>query len=221
MIDDQDKFNVQRRNLTLISSIVLFYEIGDVQLGNTAKLPFIDVTVQNTNAIEIFLHAILIYFFWRYITSFNDYVGAVGAFERYKKSLIKSIPIAAKKLAAKELSKNKIVFEDLGYGSTYQDGKAWHPLDQRSGDITKKGAKYRFSYMKIEGTKRILGGDNSIEIKLEGFDLLALKLKTFIKHIIFSNLFLEFYFPFLIATLALAETLQINIATKTAHFFLW
>ena len=73
-INPQDHFVKQRRNLVIISLVLIFYHAADLSfdkvniLGNT-------VTIGHPEVVSFCLFSFFVYFLWRYFTIFNEVNG--------------------------------------------------------------------------------------------------------------------------------------------------
>lgn len=200
MSDDAPTFEKQRRNVTIISIILLFCYLGNVEVGDTVKISILDAKVRNPVAIYGFMYSMLFYFLWRYAIAFRN----IRAWDDYYEGIRNSMRDLAFERAYKILEPKGIKREKIS--SANVNGNWPESIDKTTNDIIQKGAIYYFEY----STPREPDSDSYDRVKLETpvkvkeDDIRKIKRKQLISHFIFTNLFLEYYLPLLLAVFAAA-----------------
>ena len=218
-LDDSDSFIIQRRNLVIISTIVLFFKAAELKPSSSVHLPLIDMDIGRPEAVEAFLHIMLVYFIWRYITAFLMSVGVKNTFNNFEENVRRKMQKMAFKKAETYLNKKNIKFERLSSGTDHN--RQWEEPIKHGGNIT-KGASYIIEYTTSDECDPNFQYANIDHIFLvKGIRLQVLKAITLSKHFVFTNLFLEWYFPFLLAVVSLLECFNFQITHYLLPFFIW
>ncbi len=196
-----DHFIKQRRNLILISLLVIFAHAANVTFERSMNFLGFGIAVGNPRVIPTFMVIVFFYFCWRYVSSLNAIEGfsRMGMYieERTSKYarlyLIKTV-CQKTKLQSFEFQYNKQKQYDQ-YGDVIQDYR--YHLSSLKSDISSE-------------KKKALGLFKSFEVK--GWPLFILKLKALILSVIYDVAFAEYIFPILLAMLAFLEICGLQVA---------
>lgn len=211
MSDDEPTFPKQRRNLVLISSLVLFYELGSISSNGAVHLPMIDATINETTVINAFLHAILIYFLWRYFTVFKTPHANRMIWSGSDSKIINCMYRHAQKNVLKKLrGKSR---DDRTIGTKHNP----IAIDKKTQNILVKGAEYIFTYDDVQSGRR----EDAPPVLICGIHLLIIKFVIYLDDFLFANIFLEYYFPFVIFLVALLESFDIGFGRHIVNLLNW
>ncbi len=200
-------FFTKRRNLILFSLLILFYELGQVSFGyGPAPLGMV---LRNPSAVNIFLHIALLYSFWRFMTAFSRLDTSKAAEEAVKKSIV--------------LSMEKLAHSKVQHAATKTGREATSrfimesatSLDQKKDDLTLSGASYNFVYT-AQG-----GGQQNVVVTVNGASFWLIKLMHNFLHFFKGGFFVEYYFPLLLFSLALLESIQPGTTRPFFDLFNW
>lgn len=186
--DSSTTFSRQRRDLFVVSGLLLLAQIAEVKVE---KLGFLGVEIHFENASVFFTALWLLWAYWllRYYQAFRDMQAQTTAvYAAYKNLLLKF---------AKDLAEKGSIAETLNlisntpeldgaeptvwnfYGQNIESGKAW--VEWAPSVREKKGTIKSFEHRRFE---------------LQGFELNKLRCKSLIQISLNSMTFTEYIFPF-------------------------
>lgn len=203
----QKFFQAKRKKLIFFSFLVLFYELGDVYVAQ-GPAPF-GLLIGNSSIINIFLHLGLLYAFWRFIMAFSR----IGSSKLREEMIKNSILHSMEKLAQFKLHTTSSLKTHEPAGRFILEGAT--SLDKKREDLTASGAAYHFVYA-TQGH-----GHQSVEVKIEGAQLWLIKLMQHLIHFFKGGHFLDYYFPLLMFSLALVETIRDDATRSLFNLFNW
>lgn len=197
--EDTTTIEKQRRNVLIVTSVILFIIVGNVDIGQTAQISLLNAQINNPHAIYAFLYTFLVYFAWRYFVSFRS----IRAWDDYYQSVRQKMTNLAFDKAHTILIKDGIKKEDIS--SHNRSGNNWpEPINKAYNDITKNGAIYYFQYQVQQSKNTRTSKKLETAIRIEGAELNKIKRYTFVRHFFLTHLFLEYYLPHLMILLTLA-----------------
>lgn len=213
-MDDQDpSFRTQRRNLISISALVLFYELGGVSLAPDGQISIFAVTINNAYILNIFLHSSLLYFLWRYFVSFQTIGGKENIFRPLKESIQTGYWLAASRNAEKMVLKES---PDASVKSISVEYPKNHRLEKGLCDEFSCIYHRKIPHSQLTGPVQLA---ESVKVTLK--QKLVVQSRNILIHFFSKDFFLEYYFPFFIALIALFQTFDIPIAFYISRFFNW
>lgn len=208
---DSLSFPVQRRNLLWISSLVLFVELGKVTPAEEVHLPFFNAEILCTEVIVVFMHALLLYFGWRYFVVFVNR-GLVPIQSPVMETVRSWMKVQARKMALQEIQRLELQIQPNTGVDLRRDPLA---LGNKSNDETVQGGGYCYRCHTVQGVVDL----DVMEVK--GNVVKFIKLKAYIKHCLIREYFIEYFLPFVVFGLALLQTFDIGIAAYISRFLIW
>ncbi len=205
--DIQQLFQSKRKKLIFFSFLVLFYELGDVYFVS-GPAPF-GMLLGNSSIINIFLHLGLLYAFWRFITAFSR----LGRSQQREDAIRNSILHSMEKFAQFKVHAAASSAPHEPSGRFILESAT--SLDRRREDLTASGASYNFVYP----TQAM--GHQSLGVKIGGAQLWMIKLVQHFIHFFKGGHFLDYYFPLLVFSLALLETIRDDATRSLFNLLNW
>ncbi len=189
-----DNFIRNRRNLIIMSFVVIVYGVGKLEFSEIV-LGGAKFTVGKPEWIPMVMFMLLLYFFFRYcgvcmdvgvkevlVTKVDGYLEG----EMNKLAIIKAI-----KESNKEVKNYKFSKENFKPHSTDEHGNGCYPIKNWS----------RWYFLVVQFCDESSFDPCMLNIEIKGFDLFFQRIKSFFYYFII-NLFLEYLFPFVIFGIA-------------------
>lgn len=189
----REGFTRQRRNLVIMSLVVLCFELLGVQF-HTLNLLGNKIIIHNQHLVHLALWILLYYYLWRYFTYFNDLgdKGIINSFYSWRNPFIQPIIMERAKSSQKILSILEINQRDELSTTTFQA--------MQNGPMSAKGF-VQCTFVNKE--TRQINRFEKVEFNETGLIFIIPTFRSLFHLIFRTSLFNEYLLPFVIFTLPL------------------
>lgn len=198
----EEGFIKQRRNLIVISLIIIFYEMLGIQIKQISFFGN-EAIIRNSGRIFVILSIFFFYFSWRYYALFQE-IKALGYFNVYRKNIVKHIEnffVEKIKSDFNLMYPNQFIIKSE-YKKFPSKGKSYN-VEINSNTILFKNSTYTVGLFK--GISEIGDMRNVEEIKkitIPNYNLFKIRLKCSLSFILKDKSFTEYIVPILLAIAA-------------------